>query len=209
MKIVVFGATGGTGREIVQQALEVGHAVTAFARSPDKLRGIEHEQLTVHQGDVLDPQPVEQAIAGQEAVLSALGAGAQRSNLREAGTRNIIEAMQKQGVPRLISLSSMGVGESAGNLTLFLKYVIVPLFLKKAFEDHERQEALVRQSGLQWTLVRPPHLIDGPRTGNYQHGFPATERNLKFTISRADVADFMLKQLADERYIHQSPGVSY
>ena len=110
---------------------------------------------------------------------------------------------------RLISLSSLGVGDSRANLPFFTKYIIVALFLRHAFADHEHQEAVVRQSSLDWTIVRPPHLKDGPQTGVYRHGFPTTDRRIKGWISRADVADFMLKQIADDRYLHQAPGVSY
>ena len=99
--------------------------------------------------------------------------------------------------------------DSRANLTFFTRYVIVGIFLRHAFADHERQEAVVRTSSLDWTIVRPPHLKDGPRTGSYRHGFPPTDRSIRSWISRADVADFMLNQLTDETYIRQAPGVSY
>jgi putative NADH-flavin reductase len=209
MKLLIFGSTGGTGRELVKQALDQGHGVTAYARDPAKIEDLQHPSLKVVSGDVLDPAAVESAVAGQEAIFSTIGAGAERTTLREEGTQNTVEAMQRTGVKRLISLSSLGVGDSRANLPFFTKYVIVAVFLRHAFADHERQEAVVRQSSLDWTLVRPPHLKDGPRTGVYRHGFPATDRQIKGWISRADVADFMLKQLIDETYLHQTPGVSY
>ncbi|MCA9437111.1 MAG: SDR family oxidoreductase [Candidatus Omnitrophica bacterium] len=209
MNLVVFGSTGGTGREIVKQALEQGNAVTAFARDPSKMAGIEHENLQMVRGDVLDPAAVEGAVAGKDAVLSAIGAGAGRTTLREDGTRTIVEAMEKTGVKRLICLSSLGVGDSRANLPFFTKHIIVDIFLRHAFADHERQEAVVKQSELDWTIVRPPHLIEGPRTGNYLHGFPITETQIQTKISRADVADFMLKQATEDTYLRQTPGVSY
>jgi putative NADH-flavin reductase len=141
--------------------------------------------------------------------LLVIGAGAQRSTIREDGTRNVIAAMDNADVKRLVCLSSLGVADSRSNLPLFTRYIIVGVFLRHAFADHERQEALVRQSTLDWTIVRPPRLKDGPRTGAYQHGFSTTDRNIKGIISRADVADFMLKQLADDSYLHRTPGVSY
>jgi nucleoside-diphosphate-sugar epimerase len=98
-------------------------------------------------------------------VLCSIGAGAERTTLRENGTRNIVEAMEKVGVRRLICQSSLGVGDSRTNLGFFTKYVIVPVFLRHAFADHERQEAVVKESALAWTIVRPPHLKDGPHTG--------------------------------------------
>lgn len=209
MNLLVIGATGGTGREVLKQALDQGHAVTAFARDPARLGGIEHPDLRLVSGDVLDPAAVESAVSGQDAVLVCIGAGAQRSTIREDGTRNVIAAMNNADVKRLVCLSSLGVGDSRSNLSFFTRHIVVGVFLRHAFADHERQEALVKQSALDWTLVRPPHLKDGPRTGIYRHGFSTTDRNIKGFISRADVADFMLKQLADDTYIMRTPGVSY
>jgi putative NADH-flavin reductase len=117
--------------------------------------------------------------------------------------------MERMGIQRLICQSSLGVGDSRANLPFFTKYTIVSVFLRHAFADHERQEAIVKQSSLDWTIVRPPHLTDGPRTGVYRHGFPTTDTRIKGKISRADVADFMLNQLTEDTYLHQTPGVSY
>lgn len=209
MKILVFGASGGTGRELVTQALDQGHVVTAFVRNPFKINDIQHENLAVVSGDILNQEDVGGAVAGHEAVLFAVGAGREPSNIREEGTRTVIEAMEHAGVKRLICLSSMGVGDSKANLGFFTKHVIVGIYLRHAFADHERQEVLVKNSGLEWTLVRPPHLKDGPCTGIYQHGFAVTYRDIKGWISRADLAEFMLEQLDDDKYIHQTPGISY
>ena len=209
MKLLIFGSTGGTGRELVKQALDQGHSVTAFARQPAKIEDLQHPSLQVVSGDVLDPAAVESAVTGQEAICSALGAGAGRTTLREEGPRNIVESMQGSGVKRLICQSSLGVGDSRANLPFFTRYIVVGIFLRHAFADHERQEAAIKQSSLAWTIVRPPHLTNGPRTGSYRHGFSTTDRRLQGKISRADVADFMLKQLTDDTYLHQAPGISY
>jgi putative NADH-flavin reductase len=206
MKIIIFGATGGTGRELVTQALDRGHEVTAFVRDPDRL-GVPGPEVV--RGDVLDQFAVERALAGQEAVLVAIGAGAGRTTLREEGTRNIVAGMRATGVKRLICLSSLGVGDSRANLSFFTRYIVVGVFLRHAFADHERQEAVVRETSLDWTIVRPPHLKDGPRTGEYLHGFPPVKTRIEGRISRADVADFMLDQLEDDTYLRQTPGVSY
>ena len=199
---------GGTGREVVKQALDQGHSVTAYARDPAKIEDIQHSSLKVVRGNVLDPVAVKEAVAGHEAVFVTIGAGPARTTLREEGTRNIVEVMQGAGVQRLICQSSLGVGDSRANLRFFTKHVIVGIFLRHAFADHERQETVVKQSTLDWTIVRPPHLKDGPRIKIYRHGFPTTEKRIKGWISRADVADFMLKQLVDDTYFHETPGVS-
>lgn len=209
MNVIIFGATGGTGLELTRQALGKGHDVTAFVRNPGKLDNLQHSRLTTVCGDVLELAAVRPALEGKEAVLVAIGAGSKRSKIREEGTKNIIEAMQQTGVKRLICQSSLGVGDSRTNLSFFTRHVVVGIFLRHAFDDHERQEAVVKQSRVDWILVRPPHLKNGPLTGRYLHGFPTSGAKIKGWISRADVADFMLKQLDDDKYLRQTPGVSY
>ena len=198
MKLLVFGSTHSTGGELLKQVLDQVHNVMAYARNPAKIDDIKHAGLQVVCGDVLDPAVVESAIVGQEAVLPTIGAGAERPTLREDGTWKIVEAGEKTGVQRLICQSSLGVDDSRANLPFFTKYIIISIFLRNAFADHERQEAIVKKSSLDWIIVRPPHLTDGPRTGAYRHGFPTTDMRIKGKISRADVADFMLKQLTDD-----------
>lgn len=208
MRLVVFGSTGGTGRRLVELALARGHAVAAFVRDPAGLGG-EHANLEVVRGDVTDLASVAGAVKGRNAVLSAIGAGAKRSTLRTDGTRNIVRAMAEAGVRRLVSLSALGVGDSRDILPLHYKYVIVPVLLRHAFADHEDQEEVVRQSPLDWTIVRPGNLTDGARTGAYRHGFTATDKATRLKVSRADVAEFMLNQLTDDTYLRGTPGVSY
>lgn len=208
MKLIIFGATGTVGRMLVAQALEAGHQVTAFTRS-GRFDGPRNDNLHVVMGDVLDPAAVSRAIAGQEAVLCALGAG-RKGGVRAPGTANIIAGMKENGVRRLICHSTLGAGDSEGNLTFFWKYVMFGLLLRSAYIDHQIQEQHVRASGLDWTIVRPAAFTDGPRTGTYQHGFSNTStRGLKLKISRADIADFMLAQLGSDDYLHQAPGLSY
>ena len=209
MKVTVFGATGGTGRELLRQGLDQGLDIRAFVRDAQKLVDLEHDKLDVVHGDVLNPPDVEQAVAGQDAVLCAIGTGSARTTLREDGTRNIVAAMETGGVRRLVCQSSLGVGDSRANIPFFTKHVVIDIFLRHAFADHERQEAAVRGSSLDWIIVRPPHLKDGPQTGVYRHGFAVTDRTIAGHISRADVAAFMLKQLTDDTYLRQAPGVSY
>ena len=208
MKVVIFGSTGPTGRQVVRQALEQGHYVTAFARSPEKIDQ-KHEKLQVAKGDVLDFAAVEHALQGQDAVICTLGLPTKdRSNLRANGTKNIIRAMEKTGIRRFICQSSYGVGDTSEMLPFLMKYLIVPFILHRAFADHEIQENYIKESQLDWIIARPAALTDGERTGSYQHGFTADNKTVTFKISRADTADFMLKQLADGTYLHRTPSIS-
>ena len=207
MKVAIFGSTGSIGHHIVEQALEQEHTVTAFARNPAKLE-IEHANLTVVQGDALDSASVEKAVNGQDAVLCALGAGA-KGAIRTEGTRNIVQAMERAGINRLICLSTLGVGDSRDSLNFFWKHIMFGLLLRGAYADHVSQEDSVKESRLDWTLVRPGAFTDGDRTGEYRHGFPSADKTIKAKVSRADVADFMLKQLTDRTYLHETPGLSY
>lgn len=150
---------------------------------------------------------VENAVRNQDAVLYALGDG-RKGKIRAAGTRNIIEAMEKTGVRRLVCESTLGVGDSRENLNFFWKYVMFGLFLRAAYADHEKQEKYIRESNLDWIIVRPSAFTDGERTGEYGHGFSAIEKGMTLKISRADVADFMLKQLTEGVYLRKTPGIS-
>lgn len=209
MQLVIFGATGTVGRQVVQQALEQGHTVTAFARNLAKL-DIQHPQLSFAEGDVMDASAVEQAIQGQDAVVCVLGSGKKLTGtIRSEGTQQIIQAMKKAGVRRLICQSTLGTGDSWSNLDFYWKYIMFSFILRQVFADHERQEALVKGSNLDWTIVRPSAFIDGPRTGRYRHSFPSTDRDITLQISRADVADFILKQISDQSSVHQTPSLSY
>ncbi|HEY6292824.1 MAG TPA: SDR family oxidoreductase [Terriglobia bacterium] len=209
MRLLVVGSTGGTGLELVEQALEDGHEVTALARRPEALR-IRHANLKVHQGDILDYDLMQAAVEGQHAVLSALGVRKLRKNtILSQGTRNLIRAMEKLGVKRFIVESSLGVGDSRGQLGTLFNGLWYPLLLRNVFADKETQESLVRSSRLEWVIVRPAILTNGPRTGRYKAGFPPTETSIRRRISRADTAEFMLKQLTDDKYLRTTPGLSY
>jgi putative NADH-flavin reductase len=212
MNVIIFGATGATGKHLVTQALEQGHQVTAFVRDPSKVQ-VHHPKLKLVKGDVLDPGAVAQAIPGHEAVLNSIGMPANKTGvLRSQGTQNIITGMEKAGVKRLICQTSLGYGDSRPVLdrTPFVfKYIIVPFLLKKGFADHALQEEYIKHSTLDWVIVRPGNLTDGPLTRHYKHGFAPTDKTVTVKISRADVADFMLRQLTSPVYLHQTPGLSY
>lgn len=207
MKLIIFGATGTLGRHVVAQALEQDHQVTAFARNPSALN-LAHPNLVCIRGDALDKDAVANAVADHDAAVITLGAG-MKGTVRSVGSRHIIDAMERHGVRRLVCLSTLGAGDSHNNLNFFWKYIMFGLLLRKAMLDHEAQEALVRSSSLDWIIVRPAAFHDGPATGLYKHGFPRSEKNLKLNVSRADVADFMLKGLTNNAYLHQLPGLSY
>ena len=207
MKLIIFGSTGSIGRHLVKQALEQGHSVTAFARDASKI-GVQHPNLVITVGDALDSLTVEKAVQGHDVVLCSLGAGMQ-GVVRSEGTKNIIHAMEQADVHRLICQSSLGVGDSRGNLNLFWKYIMFGLLLRQAYKDHIIQEKFVSQSELDWTIIRPGEFTDGAHTGHYRHGFSGTDHTPKLKISRADVADFMLKQINDETYLYKAPGLSY
>jgi putative NADH-flavin reductase len=208
MKLIIFGATGGTGRELVSQALERGHEVTAFARRPAGLEA--RDGLRLVAGDVLNLTAVEQAVAGHDAVLCALGKPATSpGRLRSEGTANIVRAMQRHGPRRLLCLSTIGIGETRSLLSPLYRYVLVPTLLRRTFAEHARQEAVVRASNLDWTIVRAGVLTDGARTGRFEHGFAPSDRSREIKISRADVADFMLGQLAEQTYFRATLSISY
>ncbi len=212
MKILVFGATGGTGIQVVQQALDKGLEVTAFVRNPDKLK-IFNKNLKVVEGDVLQQNTIDKIIAGHDVVICCLGAPAVKAGqLRSNGTKNIINSMQKNGVQRLICQTSLGFGDSESVLKytpLVFRKIIVPYLLRKTFDDHLLQETFVKQSELTWTIVRPGTLTNGKFTGNYKHGFSYDDHTLKVKVSRPDVADFLLKQIFSNQNQNKVTGISY
>lgn len=210
MKLVIFGATGKVGQYLVKQALDQGHRVLAFTRRPNSL-SISHKHLKIIQGDVLDPTAVKMAIQGCDVVLIALGMPLRnKDKLRSKGTSIIVQAMQETGVNRLICLSGMGANDSHALLPAFHKFLLVPLMMRRLYADHEQQESIVSASGLDWTIARPAGFVaKGPHTGEYWHGFDPHARKLKFKISTPDVADFMLRQLTSDSYLHKSPSISY
>lgn len=208
MKLIIFGATGTIGRHLVEQALTQGHEVIAFARNPAALE-IDHPNLRLFPGDVFDPLAVAAAVKGSEGVLVSLGSPKLTGKVRSVGTQNIVQAMEKHKVKRLICQSTLGVGDSQANLNFFWKYLMFGLILRSVFNDHVAQEAIVKRSRLDWVIPHPAAFTDGPVTESYKHGFSTSEKKITLKISRADVANFMLQQLADDTYLHQTPGLSY
>ncbi len=206
MKLAIFGATGRTGHEVTKQALAAGHSVTAFVRNPERL-AIEDQNLTVLTGDVLDPKAVSEAIRGQNAIVCALGGGQdlKKTSVRATGTANIIQGMKEHKVSRLAAVTAMGTGDSWDSLS-FVNKLFFATVLKSARADHEAQEAEIKKSGLDWTILRPSGLTDKPHTGIYEYGenIPAVSS----TIARADVADLILKALGDDQLIGKTLTIS-
>jgi uncharacterized protein YbjT (DUF2867 family) len=216
MKIVVFGATGGSGRAAVAAGLAEGHEMTAFARNGDGLRKA-FPGLRVVEGDALDGAAVAAALQGQDAAIVALGisenAVAVRlrgsrgtaMDIRSRGTAVILDEMRKAGVKRLIAQSSYGVGETRKRLGLLDRAIFAAL-LKPQIADTGRQEALIRASGLDWVLVQPVHLTDEPGDGL---PFASTDGETRARkVSRESVGRFLVKVVGEDGYTGKSVSLS-
>jgi putative NADH-flavin reductase len=200
MKLIIFGATGKLGQELVKSALSEGYEVTAYVRASSSLAN-KHERLTVITGNVLDKADVNNAINGQDAVLSALGAKlSDKEPVVSKGTQNIVEAMQLHQVQRLICVTALGVGDSYKQTSLLGK-LGAKTFMKSLFADKRLQERIVKESGLAWTIVRPAILTDKPQ-GTVKVN-PSHRLGLVATVPRASVAKFMLQQLGDKTYLQK------
>lgn len=209
LTFAIFGATGRTGVPLVEQALAAGHEVRAFARTPEKLP-IESARLTVVQGDAQDAAAVERAVAGADAVLSALGhAKGSQEDVQTVATQHIVAAMNAHGVRRLISLTGAGVADPRDAPKLWNRAIqgLMKLVARSVLEDAERHADVIRQSGLDWTIVRAPRLTNGAHTGRYRVGYVG--KGTGMTISRADVADFMLRLVREGTHVHEAPMVSH
>jgi putative NADH-flavin reductase len=209
MKLLIIGATRGIGFQLLEQALQVGHAVTALVRDPNKMPR-QYEGLRVVLGDILNLESVQRAMVEQEAVCVTIGTGItwKPVTVFSQGTRNVLEAMRRQGVRRLICITGIGAGDSKGHGGFLYDRLFNPLLLKSIYEDKDRQEALIRASETEWTIVRPGFLTNGPLTKKYQVITDLTGVT-SGKISRADVAHFILEELAVHRYLGQTPLLMY
>ena len=209
MKIVVFGASGGLGKHVVEQALSEEHIVTTFVRTPVRL-GIQHQNLTAFQGDVMDAAAVERAIAGHDAVISVLGPTRPPvPHMMETAAKNIVTAMQKQGIRRIISTTGAGVRQPEDQPKFIDHFIgfLLNLLAKEVVIDSAANVKIIQSSGLDWTIVRFPRLMDGARTGKYRVGYVGKDSSSQ--LSRADGADFVLKELVEKKWLRKLPVVSY
>lgn len=207
MKVTIIGATGRTGRQVLHQALDAGHEVTAFTPHPENVE-VDGPRLRVVRGDVQNLASVRRAVEGQEAVLSALGpTPSSTGDVMTTDAAHVVRAMEEQGVQRLIWLTGAGI-EAEGDEPSVLRTVVqgfLTIFSPSVFEDSARVFEIVSTSDLHWTLVRAPRLKDGPAEGGYRATFKLPGPQ---ALSRADVAALMLGQLRDDRYVRRAPMVA-
>lgn len=208
MNVTIFGSTGGTGKELVKQALAAGHHVTAYVRDPAKLTTA-GKGLTVVQGTLEEAKKINEAVAGADVVLSALGPTSNNPGKPlTAGMAHIVAAMEEQNVKRLIAATGAGVSDPNDKPQLIGKFfgLALRLFAKNVLADSQGMVAVVRESDLNWTLARAPRLNDKPGTGQIKVGYagkgPGTQ------LSRADFAQFILEQISDETWSRKAPMVS-
>jgi uncharacterized protein YbjT (DUF2867 family) len=208
-RVLVIGASRGIGLETVKALLARGFDVRALARSATLL-ALDDPRLEKIDGDALDKATVDRALEGVDAVVQSLGVSfspqtiLKGTTLFSRATRVLVDAMRAKGVKRLVAVTGAGAGDSRGRLGLIYDTVIFPLVLKRAYDDKDVQEQIVKASGLDWTIARPGILTSGPATGRYQ---VLTDPNTwrAGPIARADVADFIAKEVAGRAYLGQTP----
>lgn len=210
-KIIVFGATGGTGKEVVKQALEKGYEVTAVVRNPSRF-DLQHQHLKIIKGDVLQTLTFEKEIAGKEAVVSCLGASSNTkpTTLYSEGIKNIISAMNKAKVKRIVCISAgaLYTNEEMGFFIRLLTKIVLQRILKNLYSDMRLMEAEIENSQLDWTIVRPPMLKNKPLTGKYRIAVNSHVRR-PFSISRADLAQYMLSSIENSQTYKAKVEIAY
>jgi len=210
--VLVLGASGPLGRAVVERARAGGHAVTAFVRDPERYEG-GPEGVAVVQGDVLVAESLARSVPGHDGVIWAVGGPntkegrAALPDTCERGTRHLIQVMDGAGVRRLVAVSVWGVGDSRKRAPLPIRLIVFDRVIRDEIADKTRQEELLRASDLDWTVVRPPRLTDGPATGQFRHA-----EELRFSarsqLSRSDLAGFMLDELERGAYVRKTVEIS-
>ena len=212
MKVSIFGATGFSGQGILAEALKQGHKVTILVRDASKIP-IKHQNLTIVEGNVLNPQTVASVLHHQEAVIQCLGVsgkgdGKPTTFISDA-TKIIVDEMQNQKIKRLIAMSNVGAGNSIAFQPWFFTKIILPYFmkwLKVIIEDKNRMEPIIMNSNLDWTIVRCPNIVDKPAKGTCNATLDG--KGLKLSITLPDLSKFMVDQLNQTAFIKQAPSVS-
>lgn len=209
MRFLLLGASGSIGRHLVGQAPAAGHEVTALVRDPAKVE-TKHERFRMIAGDALDSIVVHAAVQGQEAVVLSIGRSHQRkpTTMFSDVTRILVRAMETHGPRRLVCITGVGAGDSKGHGGFFYDRIVFPLITKQTYVDKNRQEELIRASSLDWIIVRPASFTNGPLRDHLRVATKLEGVTIR-SISRADVAAFVLQQLTDNRYLYQTPLVGY
>ena len=212
MKVTIFGATGFSGQGILAEALKQGHEVTILVRDASKVP-IKHKNLTIIEGNVLDPQTVASVLNHREAVIQCLGVGGKGdgkpTTFISDATKIIVDEMQKQNIKRLIAMSNVGAGNSITFQPWFFTNIILPYFmkwLKVIIEDKNRMEPIIMNSNLDWTIVRCPNIVDKPAKGTCIATLDG--KGLKLSIILLDLSKFIVDQLKQTAFIKQAPSVS-
>ena len=212
MKVTIFGATGFSGQAILADSIKQGHEVTILVRDTSKVQ-IKHQNLTIVEGNVLNPQTVASVLHHQEAVIQCLGVsgkgdGKPTTFISDA-TKIIVDEMQNQKIKRLIAMSNVGAGNSIAFQPWFFTKIILPYFmkwLKVIIEDKNRMEPIIMNSNLDWTIVRCPNIVDKPAKGRCNATLDG--KGLKLSITLSDLSKFMVDQLKQTVFIKQAPSVS-
>lgn len=212
MKLLLLGATGYTGQEILKQALEKNIEITVLVRNATAIL-IQHSNLRIIEGNVLDNQTLRNALQNQDVVIQALGIGGKGDGKPNSfvsdATKLLVSEMQNTNVKRLIALSNVGAGNSISFQPKFFTKFILPYFmkwLKVIIDDKNIMEPLIMNSNLNWTIVRCPNIVEKPSKSNIIATLDG--KNLKLSISKVDAAKFILQQIEDTKFINQAPSIS-
>lgn len=212
MKVVVFGATGIVGKAVVNEVLKKGHEVTVLTRNARKVT-TRHEHLHIVEGNVTDKNVVRAVLKGQEAVIQTLGIGGKGdgkpTSIVSEANKVIMTEMEQMNVKRLIAISVIGARDSLTFLPWVYRKLVLPLFMKwfqAIIDDKKRMEQMIEKSGLDWTIVRCTTVKESHGKGSVRATLDG--KDIKFSITAEDMATFMVKQLTDDRFLHQSPTIS-
>jgi putative NADH-flavin reductase len=212
MKVSIFGATGFSGQGILAEALKQGHEVTILVRDASKIL-IKHKNLSIIEGNVLDPKTVASVLQHQEAVIQCLGVGGKGdgkpTTFISDATKVIVDEMQKHQIKRLVAMSNVGAGNSIAFQPWFFTKIILPYFMKwlqVIIEDKNRMEPIIINSNLDWTIVRCPNIVD--KTAKGMCNATLDGKGLKLSITLPDLSKFMVDQLSQTTFIKQAPSVS-